>query len=136
MKSKSLLRMLSLGMALALLVLAGCSSTKPTTPAPSGGGEAPKGDIIIGAALPTTGSSAKMGQDMSQAIQMAMDEINAAGGVLGRKLKLEVHDSACDAQAAVAAANKIVSIGAVAAVGSLGPADLAEIDRHLKPAGE
>ncbi|MFZ5826868.1 MAG: branched-chain amino acid ABC transporter substrate-binding protein [Bacillota bacterium] len=116
MKSKSLLRMLSLGMALALLVLAGCSSTKPTTPAPSGGGEAPKGDIIIGAALPTTGSSAKMGQDMSQAIQMAMDEINAAGGVLGRKLKLEVHDAACDAQAAVAAANKIVSIGAVAAV--------------------
>lgn len=115
MKSRSLLRTLALGMALTLLVVAGCS-TKTETPSAGGGSPAPKEDIIIGGALPTTGGSAKMGQDMSQAIQMAIDEINAKGGVLDRKLKLEVQDSACDAQAAVAAANKLVSMGAVAAV--------------------
>jgi ABC-type branched-subunit amino acid transport system substrate-binding protein len=107
----TLRRSVALLMVLALFVLAGCSSS----PAKSGGsGET--GDIIIGAGVPVTGSEAKMGKDMTQAIQMAIDEINAKGGVLNRKLKLEVQDDPCEAQQAVAAANKLVSLGVVASI--------------------
>jgi branched-chain amino acid transport system substrate-binding protein len=107
----TLRRNVALLLSLALLILAGCSSS----PAKSGGGSE-AGDIIIGAGVPVTGSEAKMGKDMTQAIQMAIDEINAKGGVLNRKLKLEVQDDPCEAQQAVAAANKLVSLNVVAAV--------------------
>jgi branched-chain amino acid transport system substrate-binding protein len=40
---------------------------------------------------------------------MAIDEINAKGGVDGRKLELRVEDGACDAKTATAAANKLVT---------------------------
>lgn len=122
--SRNLRRVASLFAALALVVLAGCSSSQPSQqPAGQSGGSggstpapAAEGDILIGAAVPITGSSAKMGQDMQNAIQMAMEEINAKGGVLGRKLKLEVQDEACEPQSAVAAANKLVSLNVVAAI--------------------
>lgn len=104
-------RILALLLTLVLLALAGCTQA----PAKSGGG-AETGDIIIGSAVPITGSEAKMGKDITNAIQMAIDEINAKGGVLNRKLKLEVQDEACEAQQAVAAANKLVSLNVVAAV--------------------
>ena len=64
-------------------------------PEPESGGSTStqtEGDILIGAVLPITGGSAKMGQDMQNSIEMAFEEINAQGGVLGRKLKLEVQD--------------------------------------------
>jgi branched-chain amino acid transport system substrate-binding protein len=55
---------------------------------------------------------------MRNGAQLAVDEINAAGGVLkGRKLELLVEDDGCDAQQAVASANKAVSSGAVVSVG-------------------
>ncbi|HWI61180.1 MAG TPA: branched-chain amino acid ABC transporter substrate-binding protein [Symbiobacteriaceae bacterium] len=103
-------RYVALFVILALFVLAGCSQS----PAKSGGSET--GDIIIGAGVPVTGSEAKMGKDMTQAMQMAIDEINAKGGVLNRKLKMEVQDDPCEAQQAVAGANKLVSLNVVAAI--------------------
>jgi ABC-type branched-subunit amino acid transport system substrate-binding protein len=72
--------------------------------------------ILLGSAVPLTGSSAKMGQDIKRAIEMAVDEINDGGGVLGRKLEVAFQDDACDPEAAVAAAHKLVAQGAVAAV--------------------
>jgi branched-chain amino acid transport system substrate-binding protein len=55
---------------------------------------------------------------MENGMKMAIDEINAKGGVLdGRKLKLDVEDGACDPTQAAAAANKAVSNGAVVSVG-------------------
>lgn len=124
---RNLRRLSSLLLALALVVLAGCGSApSQQSPSPAGGGtqtqasdQAPapaEGDIVIGAVLPITGGSAKMGQDMQNSIEMAFEEINAQGGVLGRKLKLEVQDDACDPQSAVAAANKIVSMNVVAVI--------------------
>jgi ABC-type branched-subunit amino acid transport system substrate-binding protein len=102
----------SMALLLAGLTLVGCSAGGGT----KSGGSSATGDILIGSALPLTGSEAKMGKDMNNAIQMAIDEINAKGGVLGRKLKLEQQDDPCEAQQAVAAANKLVSQGVVAAV--------------------
>jgi branched-chain amino acid transport system substrate-binding protein len=55
---------------------------------------------------------------MANGAQLAVDEINEAGGVLdGRMLELEIADGACDAQQAVASANKLVSSGVVVSVG-------------------
>lgn len=81
-------------------------------------GESASGPIKIGMIVPTSGSSAPTGASMSNGAQMAVDEINAAGGILdGRMLELEIADGACDAQQAVASANKLVSSGVVISVG-------------------
>ena len=66
-------------------------------------------DIVIGVLSPTSGSEAYYGNDMLQSYQLAVDEINTAGGVLGRKLALYHADDACDANTASQAAAKIVS---------------------------
>jgi branched-chain amino acid transport system substrate-binding protein len=44
------------------------------------------GDIKVGTHLPLTGYAAPIGQALSKGLHLAADEINAAGGVLGRKL--------------------------------------------------
>ncbi|WP_018131583.1 branched-chain amino acid ABC transporter substrate-binding protein [Effusibacillus pohliae] len=83
----------------------------------SGQGGASGSEILIGVQSPTTGSEAKMGKDINQAIQLAADEINAKGGINGKQIKLVFADDACDPQTATAAANKLVSQGVVAVVG-------------------
>jgi branched-chain amino acid transport system substrate-binding protein len=80
-------------------------------------GTATAGQIKIGVSEPLTGSEASYGQDMSNAIALAVEEINAAGGIGGKKIVLRVEDDACDPQQAVAAANKLVAEGVVAMVG-------------------
>jgi branched-chain amino acid transport system substrate-binding protein len=76
-----------------------------------------RADIKIGVILPTTGSEETCGIDMLHTIQLAADEINAKGGVLGQKFTLEAVDDACDPQTAVAAASKLVSLNVDAVVG-------------------
>ncbi|MEO7062128.1 MAG: branched-chain amino acid ABC transporter substrate-binding protein [Lapillicoccus sp.] len=84
----------------------------------SSGGATDSGPIKLGMVVPISGSSAPTGAYMKNGAQLAVDEINAAGGVLkGRKLELLVEDEACDAQQAVASANKVVSAGVVVSVG-------------------
>lgn len=58
---------------------------------------------------PLTGSSAAIGPYMKDGAQLAVDEINAKGGVDGRKLSLTVEDEACDPKTAAAGAAKLVS---------------------------
>jgi len=81
----------------------------------SGSGDS--GPIKLGMVIPISGSSAPTGAYMKNGATMAVDEINKDGGVDGRKLELLVEDEACDAQQSVAAANKVVSNGAVVSVG-------------------
>ncbi len=78
-----------------------------------GGGskEEEKGPILVGMDIPLSGDSAEIGPYMRNGAQLAVDEINGKGGVLGRKLQLRVEDDACDPRTAVAAANKLVSAG-------------------------
>ncbi|MGN6551479.1 MAG: branched-chain amino acid ABC transporter substrate-binding protein [Pararhizobium sp.] len=73
--------------------------------------------INIGVQVPTTGSEATYGQDMAHAVAIAQKEINAKGGVLGKKLTMTVGDTACDPQQSVNAASKLVSQKVVAVVG-------------------
>jgi branched-chain amino acid transport system substrate-binding protein len=76
-----------------------------------------KGPIVLGMDIPLSGSSADIGPYMKNGAQMAIDEINAKGGVLGRKLQLRTEDDACDPKTAVAAANKLVAAGVAMSVG-------------------
>ncbi len=82
-----------------------------------GGGSSDSGPIKLGMIVPTSGSSAPTGASMANGAKMAVEEINKAGGVLGRQLELQIADGACDAQQAVAGANKLVSSGVVVSVG-------------------
>ena len=66
-------------------------------------------DIVIGVLVPTSGTEAFYGTDMYQSYQLAADEINAAGGVLGRKLKFYQADDGCNADMASQAASRIIS---------------------------
>jgi branched-chain amino acid transport system substrate-binding protein len=76
-----------------------------------------KGPILLGMDIPLSGSSADIGPYMKNGGQLAIDEINAKGGVLGRKLQLRAEDDACDPKTAVAAANKLVAAGTTVSVG-------------------
>ena len=53
-------------------------------------------DIKIAVVGPITGSNAAIGEQMKRGAMMAVQDINAKGGVLGKKLALEVADDACD----------------------------------------
>jgi ABC-type branched-subunit amino acid transport system substrate-binding protein len=49
--------------------------------------------IVVGAVLPFTGQDATIGQNLEQALLLAVEDVNRAGGVDGRKLRLESRDS-------------------------------------------
>ncbi len=69
---------------------------------------AAQADIMIATAGPITGQYASFGEQMLKGIEMAVKDINAAGGLLGEKLALTVGDDACDPKQAVAVANQMV----------------------------
>ena len=72
-------------------------------------GAASAQDISVGVAGPMSGGEASFGRQMKNGAEQAIADINAAGGVLGRKLKLEIGDDACDPKQAVAVANQMVN---------------------------
>lgn len=88
----------------ALLIGAGCQREAPTPASPAGGGT-----LTIGALLPLTGDAAQWGAPARNAAQLAVDEINAAGGVNGQRVALAVEDDRCDAKEGVSAFNKLVA---------------------------
>jgi len=66
-------------------------------------------DIVVAIAGPMTGQYASAGDQIRKGAEMAIADINAKGGVLGQKLKLEVGDDACDPKQAVSVANTMVN---------------------------
>ena len=76
------------------------------------------GDVIkIGIAGPMTGDQSKMGMDFRNGVSLAVDEWNARGGVLGKKIEVIVEDDQHDPKQAVAIANKLVNEGVVGVIG-------------------
>src|SRR5512143_4198023 len=67
-------------------------------------------DIAIGVAGPMTGGEATFGKQMKDGAELAVADINAAGGVLGKKLKLEIGDDACDPKQARSVAEKMAGM--------------------------
>ena len=68
------------------------------------------GPIKIGAILPLTGSGASYGVWMKGGAEIAAEEINAAGGIGGRKLEVIYEDHAADASKAVNAMRRLVEV--------------------------
>ena len=75
--------------------------------------------IKIAIAGPITGPVAQYGEMQFVGAEMAIEQINKAGGVNGQKLEGVHYDDACDPKQAVAVANKIVNDGISFVVGHL-----------------
>ena len=92
-------RIAGLLIALAAVILTGCGGGDGDTTTPI---------AIVG---PITGQYASFGAQMKNGGDMAVADINAAGGVLGKKLDLSTGDDACDPKQAVAVANQMTGAG-------------------------
>ncbi len=99
------------------------------------GGDEEESPFRIGVMESLTGPGETYGTVANQAKQMAADEINAAGGINGRRLELVVEDSKCGAQDAIAAYKKLTDVEGIKIIlgtscsgAMLGAAPLAEAD--------
>jgi branched-chain amino acid transport system substrate-binding protein len=102
---------------LAVAVLLACALLLPLAcNKGSGNRSATSGDILIGHYGSLTGSEATFGQSTSRGVKLAMDEINAAGGINGRKVVLKEYDDKGDAKEAGSVVTRLVSSDKVVAV--------------------
>lgn len=75
--------------------------------------------IKIGGIGPTTGSAAVYGIAVQNAAQLAVDEINAAGGINGVQIEFKFEDDECDAEKSVNAYNTLKDWGMQMLVGAV-----------------
>ncbi len=124
MKKKLLALMLALCM---VFVLAACGDSDTTTSDSTGsaiesgdGGDssASSDPILVGLIGPMTGNLAAYGNAMRQGLELAIEEINAAGGLLGRTVEMVVADDTGDATECLNAFNNLVSQGVGIIIGS------------------
>src|SRR3974377_33044 len=66
-------------------------------------------DLTVAVAGPMTGGESAFGRQMKNGAEMAVADLNTAGGVLGKKLALDIEDDACDPKQARSVAEKIGS---------------------------
>ncbi|HEV7239108.1 MAG TPA: ABC transporter substrate-binding protein [Thermoanaerobaculia bacterium] len=95
------------------LILFGCppKNGETTTAATSTAGE-----IIVGEYGSLTGGQATFGQSTHNGIMLAVDELNGAGGVNGRKLRVITEDDQSKSEEAATAVTKLISQNSVIAV--------------------
>src|SRR3954463_6352898 len=107
----------------AAVVVSGSACKKKDEGAGAGakGGNAPDtGEIVIGHYASMTGNTAHFGQDTDKAARLAVEQINAAGGVLGKKLKLVTLDTRGDGAEAANAVTRLIDVeGATAILGEV-----------------
>ena len=72
--------------------------------------------IPLGSITPQTGAGGSYGPSMVKVIRAVVEEVNAAGGVLGRKLELASEDDETNPDAGVRAARKLIDVNKVVAV--------------------
>lgn len=107
-----------------------------TTAAPQGDGSASGAkEVLIGGIGPLTGDYANYGTAARNGAQIAVDEINAAGGVNGMKLVLNYQDSAGDPDSAVAAYGKLIDQGMDVSLGGVLSGENASIVAAAKQDG-
>ena len=92
----------------------------------SGGGDKAAGDeIVIGANFELTGNHAQYGANANNGLKLAVKEVNDAGGVNGKKIKIIEADAKSEAAESVNAATKLISDDKVIAI--VGPAVTANV---------
>jgi branched-chain amino acid transport system substrate-binding protein len=110
---------------LPLLALGACQGT--------GGGAAKSDEIVIGEFGSLTGTTATFGQSTHNAVLMATEELNAAGGLLGKKVRIIVEDDQSKPEEAATAVTKLINqdkvvaiLGEVASTRSMAAAPIAQ----------
>jgi branched-chain amino acid transport system substrate-binding protein len=73
-------------------------------------------DLIVGVAAPMTGNLAQIGKQFAEGAQLAADEVNARGGIKGRKVVVRVEDDKGDPKEAATVAQKFASDDRILAV--------------------
>jgi len=94
--------------AAAALALSACSTASTPSAAPTASNENPFTFVYMAG---ISGAQATQAQQELQGVQVAMDEINAAGGILGRKVVLEKLDSKSDPTVAVSVLQQRLASG-------------------------
>ena len=69
---------------------------------------AAQAQIKIGVAGPITGANASFGAQLTQGVNQAAEDMNAAGGILGQKIEIEPGDDVSDPKQGVSVANKFI----------------------------
>ena len=123
MKMKKLVSLLMVA-ALSASLLTGCGSSNDAAgssdaKAEDTTGAAEGGTLKIGGIGPLTGAAAVYGTAVANAAQLAVDEVNAAGGVNGIQLELNFQDDECDAEKSVNAYNTLKDWGMQMLVGAV-----------------
>lgn len=118
---KKTMKLLSILMVIAMLAacFSGCGKDKTS----SGSSDT----VLIGGIGPLTGDYANYGTSNRNGAQIAVDEINAAGGVNGMKLALDFQDSQADPDSAVNAYGKLVDSGMNVSLGGTFSGETASI---------
>ena len=94
-------KILALMLALCMVfALAACGSGGDDA-ADDTGGDSSGGTITIGMIAPMTGTNAAYGNSMLEGLQMTIDEINEAGGILGMQVELDYRDDQGDRKSVV-----------------------------------
>lgn len=123
-----------------LLVLAACEQKKEAPPAPAATGQAgaPAAGavLLVGHVGSLTGNEATFGDSTDKGIRLAIDEVNAQGGVKGKELQLKTYDDQGKPEEAAIAATRLivqdkisVLLGEVASSRSLAMAPIADQNR-------
>lgn len=118
-----------------IIVIVALSRTPSSGPSGSMSGAGP---LTIGAVVPLTGDGASYGIPIRRAGEIAVEEINAAGGISGRQLKVVWEDGKCEGKEATSAAQKLINVdqvpvifGGVCSSETLAMAPLAEAAKVL-----
>ncbi len=130
-------RMLSfiLAASMVLGVLAGCGAAPSASGAgtSSEAGEGSSADSFkIGGIGPTTGGAAIYGSDVRDALQIAADEINEAGGINGHKIEFKFEDDEHNAEKAINAYNNLKDWGMQILVGTVTSAPCIAVSEKTK----
>jgi branched-chain amino acid transport system substrate-binding protein len=97
---------------------------------------APAADpVVIGVMAPVTGAWAAEGQDMVNVVNILAENVNAAGGVKGRKIQIEEGDDGGDPRTAALAAQRLVDSGVIAVIGTYG-SSITEASQGIYDDGE
>lgn len=119
-KKKFKLAAVIAGGLLACSMFAGCGEQSGGG---SGGGNAD--EIVVGSNFELTGNHAQYGSNAAKGFKLAVKEINDAGGIDGKKIKIVEADSKSEAAESVNAATKLISDDKVVAI--VGPAVTANV---------
>jgi len=112
-------RMIALALAVVMCfsLLAACGGGSEATPAPDAGNE--NAEIIVALITNTTGDYAQYGVPVHNAAMLYINQVNAAGGINGKQIKVLEYDDKADGIEAVNAFNLAMDNDATAVIGSV-----------------